>query len=277
MPSFLKRKKSAVFLVGLLLFHLILISLQVPLGEEAIFFEKVVFSLFSPLQNGVSAILRGVGKTWKGYFDLRNVQKENTRIKQEIFFLQLENRLLRGLLNKVNTEQEIRNFLDQIRGKIVIARVIEVDLVNPYKSVVINRGLMDGIQKDMIVLDRFGQLVGRIIGQVTMREARLQLITDPDSGTAVFNQNKVPGVVNGLKDGECILKYIVQTDTEVAEGDVLSTSGYDKIYPPGIPVGRVTSIVPTEELFKWIVVEPFFQIRHLDALAVILLDTKSDL
>ena len=275
MPSFLKKKKNTVILICLVLFQLVLISLQVPLGAEASFFEKAVFSLFSPLQNGVTAVIHGVGKAWKGYFDLRNVHRENTKIKQEIFFLQLENRLLRGLLNKANTEQEIRDLLEQIRGRIVIARVIEMDIVNPYKSVVINRGWMDGIEQDMIVLDRFGQLVGRIISPVTPREAKLQLITDTDSGTSVFNQSKVPGVINGFQDGLCVLKYIVQTDLGVVEGDVLSTSGFDKLYPPGIPVGEVISVTPTEELFKQIIVRPFFQIRHLDALAVLKLDSQS--
>jgi len=275
MPSFLKKKKNTVILICLVLFQLVLISLQVPLGAEASFFEKAVFSLFSPLQNGVTVVIHGVGKAWKGYFDLRNVHRENTKIKQEIFFLQLENRLLRGLLNKANTEQEIRDLLEQIRGRIVIARVIEMDIVNPYKSVVINRGQMDGIEQDMIVLDRFGQLVGRIISPVTPREARLQLITDTDSGTSVFNQSKVPGVINGSQDGLCVLKYIVKTDEGIDEGDVLSTSGYDKLYPPGIPVGEVISVNSTEEFFKQIIVRPFFQIRHLDALAVIKLDSKS--
>jgi rod shape-determining protein MreC len=275
MPSFLKKKKNTVILICLVLVQLVLISLQVPLGAEASFFEKAVFSLFSPLQNGVTAVIQGVGKAWKGYFDLRNVHRENTKIKQEIFFLQLENRLLRGLLNRANTEQEIRDLLKQIRGRIVIARAIEIDIVNPYKSVVINRGLMDGIEKDMIVLDRFGQLVGRIISPVTMREARLQLITDTDSGTSVINKSKVQGVLNGFQDGLCVLKYIVQTDQGIGEGDVLSTSGFDKLYPPGIPVGEVISINPTEELFKRIKVRPYFKIRHLDALAVIKLDSQS--
>lgn len=275
MPSFLKKKKNTVILICLVLFQLVLISLQVPLGAEASFFEKAVFSLFSPLQNGVTVVIHGVGKAWKGYFDLRNVHRENTKIKQEIFFLQLENRLLRGLLNKANTEQEIRDLLEQIRGRIVIARVIEMDIVNPYKSVVINRGQMDGIEQDMIVLDRFGQLVGRIISPVTPREAKLQLITDTDSGTSVFNQSKVPGVINGSQDGLCVLKYIVKTDEGIDEGDVLSTSGYDKLYPPGIPVGEVISVNSTEEFFKQIIVRPFFQIRHLDALAVIKLDSRS--
>jgi rod shape-determining protein MreC len=275
MPSFLKKKKNTVILICLVLFQLVVISFQVPLGAEASFFEKAVFSLFSPLQNGVTTVIHGVGKAWKGYFDLRNVHRENTKIKQEIFFLQLENRLLRGFLNKANTEQEIRDLLEQIRGRIVIARVIEMDIVNPYNSVVINRGWMDGIEKDMFVLDRFGQLVGRIISPVTPREAKLQLITATDSGTGVFNQSKVPGVINGSQDGLCVLKYIVQTEKGIDEGDVLSTSGFDKLYPPGIPVGEVISVNPTEELFKQIIVRPFFQIRHLDALAVIKLDSQS--
>lgn len=274
MFSFLKKKKNIVILVSLILFQLVLISVQVPLGAEASFFEKAFFSLLSPIQNGVTAVFKGIGNVWSGYFDLRGVHRENTKIKQEIFFLRLENRLLNMLLNRAETEQEIQQLLTEIRNRIVFARVIELDFVDPYKSAVINRGLIDGIEKDMIVLDRFGQLVGRVTSPVTLKEARLQLITDTDSGTSVFNQNKVAGVISGLQNGMCTLKYIEQTESGVTEGDVLITSGFDNMYPPGIPVGKVISITPTEELFKRIKVRPFFKIKHLDALAVIKMDSK---
>jgi rod shape-determining protein MreC len=275
MLSFLKKNKNVVILISLIFFQLVLISLQVPLGADATFFEKTVFSLFSPIQNGVTAMIRGAGKAWKGYFDLRGVNKENNRIRQEVFFLRLENRLLKSLLNRMKSEQEIRDLFEQMRQQIVFARVIEIDVVDPYKSVVINRGSMAGIEKDMIVLDRFGQLVGRIINPVSPIDARIQLITDTESGVSVYNQNKVLGVINGDQDGLCVLKYIEQTEDRIAEGDVLTTSGYDKLYPSGIPVGEVISNVETNELFRRITVKPFFKIRHLDALAIIKLDAKT--
>jgi rod shape-determining protein MreC len=272
MPSFLKKKKNLVVLFCLIFFQLILISLQAPLGSESSLFEKTVFSVFSPIQNGVSAIIGGIGNLWKGYFSLRGVYKENQNIKRELFFLQLENRLIRGLLDWSTKKADIKETLEDIRENIVFSRVIEIDLMNQYKSVVINRGLFDGIEKDMIVLDKFGQLVGRVIGPVALKESRVQLITDSESGVSVHNQKDILGVINGNDEGRCILKYIEGTESDVYVGDILVTSGFDHIYPPGIPVGKIFSVDPADELFKNILVDPFFKFRSLDELAVIKID-----
>lgn len=272
MSSFLKKKKNLVVLISLIFFQLILISLQTPLGSESSLFEKTVFSIFSPIHNGVSTVIRGIGNLWKGYFSLRDVHKENLDIKEEMFFLQLENRLLRGLLDWSIKEAELEDSLEGIGGSIVFTRVIEMDLTNKYKSVVINKGLFDGIEKDMIVLDKYGQLVGRVIGPIGLKEARVQLITDSESGIGVHNKKDILGVVNGNDEGMCILKYIEGTESGVDTGDILITSGFDHVYPPGIPVGKIVTMKTTDELFKDIIVQPFFKLRSLDQLAVIKLD-----
>jgi rod shape-determining protein MreC len=272
MPLFLEKKKSLIILIGLLFFHLILLSIQAPLGSESSLFEKIVFAVFTPVQNGFTAVVRGVGNVWKNYFDLRDARKENRRIQKEVFFLRLENRLVQGLLDRYKKEEELRPLLEEIRKGIVYARVIALDMTNKYKSVVINRGLLDGLEKDMIVLDKYGHLVGHVTGVLSPTEARIQLITDSESGTSVFNPVKVLGVVNGNDQGLCLLKYIEGTETRVKEGDELITSGFDRIYPPGILVGTVISIRESEELFKEILVEPFFKIRNLDELAVLKID-----
>lgn len=272
MSSFLKKKKNLVVLISLIFFQLILISLQTPLGSESSLFEKTVFSIFSPIHNGVSIVIRGIGNLWKGYFSLRDVHKENLDIKEEMFFLQLENRLLRGLLDWSIKEAELEDSLEGIGGSIVFTRVIEMDLTNKYKSVVINKGLFDGIEKDMIVLDKYGQLVGRVIGPIGLKEARVQLITDSESGIGVHNKKDILGVVNGNDEGMCILKYIEGTESGVDTGDILITSGFDHVYPPGIPVGKIVTMKTTDELFKDIIVQPFFKLRSLDQLAVIKLD-----
>lgn len=272
MPSFLKKKKNLFVLISLIFFQLILISLQTPLGSESSFFEKTVFSIFSPINNGVSTVIRGIGNLWKGYFSLRDVHKENLDIKEEMFFLQLENRLLRGLLDWSLKEAELEENLEKIGGSIVYTRVIEMDLTNKYKSVVINKGLFDGIEKDMIVLDKYGQLVGRVIGPIGLKEARVQLITDSESGIGVHNKKDILGVINGNDEGMCILKYIEGTESGVDTGDILITSGFDHVYPPGIPVGKIVTMETTDGLFKDIIVQPFFKLRSLDQLAVIKLD-----
>lgn len=273
MPFLLKKKKSLIILVVLIFFQLILISIQVPLDREESYFEKAIFSIFSPVQHGIVYFFQKIGNIWKNYFYLHNVQDQNEEMKKEIFFLLQENNLLRTAMQKYKSEKEIRDTLSKIHKNILPARVIGFDASNFYKSATINKGALDGIRKNMVVLDKHSNLVGRVIEPISFKEARIQLVTDSESGISVFSQKeKVPGVLTGDAKGQCFLNYIEITDEEVREGGCVITSGFDGIFPPGINVGEILSVIPSTSLFKTIKVKPFFEIRNLDHIAVIMLD-----
>ena len=134
---------------------------------------------------------------------------------------------------------------------------------------------MVGLKKDMVVVEKNGSLVGRIIGQVSFKEARIQLITDNGIGISVFSQeNKVLGVASGDGNGCCFFKYVLATNEEVHEGDEVITSGFDGIFPPGLRVGEIVSITTNTSLFKRIIIKPYFNFKHLNEIAVIMIDPK---
>lgn len=275
MPLFLKEKKNLIILLALIFFHLILISLQVPLGYEQSYFEKGFFSVFSPVQHGILSFFQSIGKLWKNYFYFRNVRSQNQEMKEEIFLLRQENNLLRTVLQELKSEKEVEENLFKIRQSILPAQVIGLDASNLYKSATINKGSLDGIKKNMVVLDKNGNLVGRIVGPVSLKEARVQLITDNESGVGVFSQkNKVMGVLRGDAKGFCFFNYVLVTELGISEGEEVITSGYDGIYPSGIKIGKIVTIEETTSLHKEIKVEPYFDFRYLDQLAVIKKDPK---
>jgi len=270
MPSFLKKNKNFIVLISLIFLQLILISIQVPMDEEETYFEKLIFSLFSPVQHGVVYIFQKTGSFWRSYLSLRGVRNENERLKEEIFFLLQENNIIRNILEKYKNENEIQDALRNIKENILHARVIGFDASNFYKSAVINKGSLDKIQENMSVLDRYGNLVGRIVGPISLKESRVQLVTDIDCGISVFSEKKeMIGVLTGDGKGRCLLKYILSTDKDFFEGERVYTSGFDGIFPPGIGVGEIVSLKTTPGLFKKIIVKPYFKFQDMDHLAVI--------
>ena len=273
MPLFLKERKSLLVLTALIFFQLILISTQVPLGYEQNYFEKAVFSFFSPIQHGILSLFRSIGNLWKNYFDLQNVQSQNQKMKDEMFFLRQENNLLRNALENLRSQKEIEESLLKLHENILAAQVIGFDASNFYKSATINKGSLDGLKKDMVVLDQNGSLVGRIIDPVALKESRVQLITDNESGVGVFSQKKeVMGILSGDGKGYSLLKYIHVTTEDIYEGEDIITSGKDGLFPSGIKVGKIISITTSTSLFKQIKVEPYFDIRRLDHVAIIMKD-----
>lgn len=273
MPLFLKERKSLVVLTALIFFQLILISTQVPLGYGENYFEKAVFSVFSPVQHGILSLFRSIGEFWENYFYLQNVQSQNRKMKDEMFFLRQENNLLRNALENLRSAKEIEESLLRLHENILVAQVIGFDASNFYKSAVINKGSLDGLKKDMIVLDKNGSLVGRIINPIALKESRVQLITDNESGVGVFSQSKeVMGILSGDDKGYCFLEYIHVTTEGIYEGEDIITSGKDGLFPSGIKVGKIVSITTSTSLFKQVKVEPYFDIRDLDQVAVIMRD-----
>lgn len=275
MSFFWEKKKSLVILIVLIFLQIVLISLQVPQGKEASFFEKTIFSIFSPLQHGMVSGFHKIGDLWEEYFYLKNTKSQNEELKEEIFLLRQENVLIKNALRKLKTEKEIQETLRTIRENIVHVRVIGMDLGNYHKSVTINKGSLDEIRKDMVVLDKYGHLVGRVFSPVSLKEARVQLVTDNDSGISVYTQDKEGwGILVGDAKGQCNLNFILTTDENLHAGDQIVTTGFDGIFPPGLEVGEIVSIEKTTDLFKSIKVRPYFKFRDLDNLAVIKFDPR---
>ncbi len=271
----IKRAKNLIILLSLIFIQLVLISIQVPMGNKSNYFERIVFSVFSPIKHGTVSISRGIGSLWKNYFGLHRVQKDNQILQERVFRLNQENSLLRSMLRTYKTEKEMLNILHELERSILPARVIGMDASNIWKSLVINKGSRDGVKKDMVVLDKKGQLVGRVVDPITSKQARVQMITDTESGVYVIPQGKdIPGIINGIGNGQCNLEYILATETSIVKGDRLITTGMDGIYMPGVPVGHIISVEKNNTLFKEIKVIPAFKIQDLDVLAVIMVDAN---
>jgi len=274
MPLFLREKKSLTVLTALIFFQLVLISLQAPLGQEQNYFEKAIFAVFSPIQHGTVSFVRKIGNLWKKYFYFQNVQSQNQRLREEIFILQQENNLLQNTLRRFRGEKEIQDNLLAIRENILVAQVIGLDASNYYKSLVIDKGSLDGLKKNMVVLDGKGHLVGRTIDPISFKEATVQLITDTESGVSVFTEKRVMGVLTGDARGSCFLNYILATTRDISMGEEIVTSGFDGIFPSGIKVGKIVSIAESDQLFKGVKVQPDFDFRQLYQVAVVKIDPK---
>jgi len=275
MFSFFKRNKNIALLLLLIFFHMILISIQVPRGEEGTYFETFIFAVFSPIQHGAVSVWKAINKTWSDYFDLREAHVQSQRLLKEVTQLKQENTVLRNLLKRYEKEESVKELLSGISNNLVNARIIGFDMSNVFKSFTINKGSVQGLKKNMVVLDDSGNLVGRIVSPITYNQATVQLITDSKSGVSVVKQDGGSlGILSGNNTEICEMEYILSTDEEITEGDVLVTTGYDGIFPPYLKAGQVLSVKITPELFKEIKVSPYFNATQLQQVVVLRLNVN---
>lgn len=141
---------------------------------------------------------------------------------------------------------QLRELLDlrtQFAGPSKAVQVL-YDTADPYTDrIVVDRGLVAGLVQGAAVID-----VGGVVGQVTRvypLVSEVTLLTDRDQSIPVMNartgtRHVAIGDPN-TQGGALELKF-VPSGTDIKTGDLLTTSGIDGVYPPGLHVGLVSHI-----------------------------------
>jgi rod shape-determining protein MreC len=89
-------------------------------------------------------------------------------------------------------------------------------------------------------------IVGKI-KDVFPLSSQVLLINDHESGAGVILENsRLQGILKGVGRGEVQVTNIM-SDEKVDINDLVVTSGGDRIYPKGMPVGRVISVAPDRD------------------------------
>jgi rod shape-determining protein MreC len=122
----------------------------------------------------------------------------------------------------------------------VVARVIAKDVSTEFRAIRINRGEASGLRKNMPVVTNEGA-VGTIL-RTTASTAEVVTLMDSNSAVdAIDERSRARGVVEGLTDEMCQLRYVLRTD-DIQTGDVMVSSGLGGMIPKGIPVGVVSKV-----------------------------------
>jgi rod shape-determining protein MreC len=108
------------------------------------------------------------------------------------------------------------------------------------QRITIDQGANSGVRSGLPVVDANG-LVGQV-SRVYPLSSEVTQVSSPDQLTPVFvERTGQRGLAAGLGQGRLELRYM-PTQTDIRPGDRLLTSGIDRVYPAGIPVGQVSRV-----------------------------------
>ena len=147
------------------------------------------------------------------------------------------------LLQENDRLRKLLGLRTQLATSVIAAEVL-YDAADPYtRKVVIDKGLMEGIELGSPVLDESG-----VLGQVTRVHplvSEVTLVIDRDLAIPVLNlRTGARSVAYGDPSsygGGLELRFM-GSNSDVQEGDLLTTSGVDGVYPPGLPVAKISRI-----------------------------------
>jgi len=230
--------------------------------------ERLFITMTSPIQKAVSQVIGSTANIWNTYFMTVLAIKENITLKEKLSQaievnnryqeLELENQRLRKFVN----------FTASVPDNYVAARIIGRDPSPWFKTIIIDKGQGQGLAKGNPVLVSEG-IVGQII-EVSQTSSRVLLITDRNSAVdALVQDTRVRGIVKGDNENNCLFVYALRKD-EVKPGEMIVSSGLDRVFPKGLKIGRVLEVTKVHsQLFLDISIETSVEFDKLEEVLVL--------
>jgi rod shape-determining protein MreC len=242
-----KAKKRFIIFISLFSFALTLMSYQH--GRQSSLFSPVLsypYDMLNRFTSSVTATLH----------DAKDTFEDNKRLKKEVTQLLLERQQYREVIQENRRLKELLALKEHETHAVAAAKVIARGYDRLQNTVILDKGKKSGIEKGMAVITTKG-LVGKIYS-VRDDFSEVLLIRDSNFSVAVRLQNsRREGIVSGSGYSYCLLKYVAPEET-IERGEAVITSGFDGIFPEGIPVGVVSTVKKEGiEFFQYIEVMPF--------------------
>ncbi len=270
MDTFIGRYRNLIVLAAILFAQIIGLAIQVrrpsDLGETRLIRLWAV-SAVTPVESAVIHSQDWVKNLWTNYIYLHGVRRENRQLRAQLEQMKIEEARLSEDARMARRVQALLAFKEQYVDSTVAAQVIGTSGSDQSRVLYIDKGTNDGIATDMAVITPTG-IVGKIV-QVFPDSAQVLPINDQFSGVgAALKDSRLQGILKGGANGTTTLQYIM-SDEKVVPGEDVITSGGDRIFPKGLPVGKVVSAEPGKDLFLNIRVIPAARLDQLEEVLVV--------
>jgi len=230
---------------------------------------------FAPLTSLIDSISASINRNVRTFGDVGAIFDENDELKARITALEHENRELSAYRDRLYMYQEALNLKGRFSGYSLIGgNVITRDVGNWFDIFKIDVGTRAGVTRDLPVVTSNMALIGRTISASVNTSKVITLIdeecvvsgwiTGHDGGAVV-----VRGDLTLKEQGYCRIDLFAG-DLEVKLGDIIETSGIGGIFPRGIEIGTVLTVMQTGNgLMRYAVVEPFADIKRMDEVFIL--------
>jgi cell shape-determining protein MreC len=174
-----------------------------------------------------------------GLRDTRRLLAENLRLRYELEDAQSRNLLLAEDLAVLQETARLVGGVDGFEASSVAARCV-------YCNLTLGRMEVRIATPHVVPFDT----------PVVSSSCWIETLTHPAAAVAVKTESgTVEGLVTGTGKRELMVEYVSRT-AELLRGELLVTSGADGIYPPGIPVAKVSRIRESDAAFLEVMATP---------------------
>ena len=267
MESFLSRYRNLTVLLIVIAGQLLLLAYQVRTNRDVRLIRVWTVSTVTPMAQVLEAVRQNTFGLVENYFVLLGVREENEKLRRELGQQKIQNHFLRTELSTADRAKALAAFAQETPSKTMAARIIGDGTGPNSATVFVDRGSGSGIERGMAVITPDG-IVGKVV-EAYPTASLVQLISDPSFAAGVVSQkNHIHGTLKGVGHGQAIVDY-VQNEEKVDPGEWFYTSGYDRVFPRGFPVGQA-SVVRNGRLVKEIYIRPSGLMGGLEEVLIVL-------
>lgn len=262
---------------GLLLVAAVLLAGVLTVGAYILGYDPLSGALellATPFRAASSAVAGWTQEQYDKSFRYEQAQAEIDALRRRVAELeqdaiagqeaQRENERMRDLLGLAEQRPEL-----QYRDAAVVRRASS----NWTSDLTINRGTSGGVEAGDCVIDQYGHLIG-VVTQADLNSSLVTTILDPtlELGGRIARTDEdaiLKGDFSLMLEGLARLSYLPE-EARLVTGDQVITSGLGGVYPPGLAVGTVRSLITEEDgLTRYAQVEPAADIDGVQYVYVI--------
>lgn len=231
-------KKFAIVILFLSAFVMMLIN-----KTDTVIIEKIssmATDVVSPLIDVLVVPARTLAGVFDYFRDLSKIYDDNRKLRAENNRLQIVSDKVRALEIENKLLAKLLNYTPPPNAKFVTARVIAEEGDAFSHSIIAYTGRDSGVEKGQVVMSDNG-VIGRVDKPGKMY-SKIILITDINSKIPVMvERTRVRGILSG--DNTTVPKMIfIPLSAKLTVGDRIITSGVAGVFPPGLPIGKISSI-----------------------------------
>lgn len=260
--GFFKNKFLKVILIVL---PVLVVVLAIVGGDNPL--QRAVYTVMTPVSSGMYNVTTPVRKFFDRFTNAEQYEKEIENLKSEIITLKVANKTREDYIVENKRLKELLDLKEsKANFKTVSARVVSYEPNSWYDTVMLDKGSSSGIGINDAVITPLG-LVGKVIAVGNNWAKVSTIINTANSIGVMMSRTSDIGVVSGdatLADEQCCRLEYLSNDKNLIKGDILLSSGLGGLYPPDLPVGKVTEIISdTAGNLEYGVVEPFVDFSAL--------------
>lgn len=229
----------AALLLGLMTY------VAVSAGTETIP-EKIIGTVTYPFVTAANAVSEGVGGFIDKLVNADTYKNQNDELKAQLTEMYGRTLDYEDILDENAQLREMLGLKEKNKDFVFSepCGIIARNANDIYGGFTVNRGSADGLSLNDPVITSVG-LVGRVTG-ISENYARVTTILSPQVNVGVITMRaKTPGVlennISSAERGLCLMSDILK-DADIAEGDIVYTSGKSGLFPGSVMVGTVVEV-----------------------------------